>query len=174
MATMETRAATLLSQSLERMTGVKLPVNPEGLTFGTQAHHAILVGSRAVEAGAISRSELAAVKYDGYIVHVRDDGIAVAGYRDVGTLYGAYALLEKLGCGFYAPSCEVIPKLDKTQVEDFSISSRPAMEFRSGGYYGCGESVSDIGDPCKAANPELFTPEAGSNLRSAPRVLRPA
>ncbi|MBS7653522.1 DUF4838 domain-containing protein [Candidatus Bathyarchaeota archaeon] len=52
------------------------------------------------------------VKHDGYVVYVRGDDVIIEASEERGCIYGAYALLEQLGCRFYGPEPlgEVVPK----------------------------------------------------------------
>lgn len=43
-------------------------------------------------------------------LRAEEKGITLQACSPGGFVYGSYALLEKLGCGFYAPDCEVVPE----------------------------------------------------------------
>jgi len=161
----ELLAARTLADYLGRMYDVELPVNPEGVTASKDAERLVFVGRAAATAsGLIAPAELQRVRHDGYVVRAHDGCIAVAGYRDRGTVYGAYGLLRRLGCRFYTPRFEVVPQPPRKQIGAFSLSDKPAFAYRRGKWWAGGHSVDDLGDPRKALNPELFTKEAGSAL----------
>ncbi|MEN6344386.1 MAG: DUF4838 domain-containing protein [Armatimonadia bacterium] len=125
----ETLAAEELANYLEAMTGKCLErAEAPGATAPLGS---LLVGSQAVKAGLIAQSELDAVAPDGYVVKVKQGRVAVCGWRDVGTIYGAYALLRHLGCRFYAPGCEVIPETASLRITDCSLADKPYYEFRN-------------------------------------------
>ena len=91
----------------------------------------IAVGRLAVQAGLIGQQELDQVARDGYIVKVAQGRGAVCGWRDLGTIYGAYALLGKLGVRFYAPSCEVVPHVEHLVMPQCDLRMKPRYEFRN-------------------------------------------
>lgn len=125
----EALAVSELASYLEKMTAVKLPCRETALRQAPAG--SIVVGNAAVAMGLIKQSELQAVQPDGYVVKVRDGRAAVCGWRDVGTLYGAYALLRRLGCRFYAPSCEIVPQVTALTLPDCTLSDKPCYEFRN-------------------------------------------
>jgi hypothetical protein len=125
----ELLAADELCAYLEAMTGKRLK-RAEAAQRAAPAG-SIVVGRQALAAGLITQSELDAVAQDGYVVKVRDGRVAVCGWRDVGTVYGAYALLRHLGCKFYAPGCEVVPQTAALDIGDCTLSDRPFYEFRN-------------------------------------------
>jgi len=125
----ETLATDELASILEEMIGRRLErgvASGKGAPAGT-----ILVGQAAVAAGLISQKELNAVAPDGYVVRVRGGRAGICGWRDVGTVYGAYALLRHLGCRFYAPNCETIPRRDTLVIPECTLSAKPFFEFRN-------------------------------------------
>lgn len=125
----EALAASELVAYLEKMTGQKLP-RRETLSNRVPAG-ALVVGRAAVTMGLIKPAELDTVAPDGYVVRVQDGRAAVCGWRDVGTIYGAYALLRRLGCRFYAPSCEVVPQTPLLVLPDCVLTDKPFYEFRN-------------------------------------------
>ena len=46
---------------------------------------------------------------DGFVLRTLGDSLVIAGGTSRGTLYGVYALLEKLGVRWYTPEVEVVP-----------------------------------------------------------------
>ena len=65
------------------------------------------------------------------MVRAQGDQVGVCGARSLGTIYGVYALLERLGVEFYAPSCEVVPRTEELIIPDCGFSARPRYEFRN-------------------------------------------
>ena len=51
----------------------------------------------AVASGLITEAELDALKPDGYVVRGKNNAIAIAGARPIGTCWGTYAFLERVG-----------------------------------------------------------------------------
>ncbi len=82
----------------------------------------------------VDAKQLAALGPEGYrIKSGRLDGrrvLLVAGGGRVGTLYGVYGLLDRLGCRWFAPGPlgEELPKIDA--IGDFDLSERPAFVTR--------------------------------------------
>ena len=125
----ETLAADELAAYLQAITGRRLERGEfEG---GAAPEGAILVGNAAVRAKLIARDELEAVAPDGYVVKVAGGRVGIAGPRDVGTVYGAYALLRHLGCRFYAPGCETVPETEALLVREVSLADSPFYELRN-------------------------------------------
>lgn len=125
----ELLAAEELASYLEVMTGRHL--ERAEATGNDVAPGSIVVGAQAVKAGIIDQEALNAVAEDGYVVQVRDGKVGVSGWRDVGTVYGVYALLRHLGCRFYAPGCETVPETAALNIPDCSLSDKPFYEFRN-------------------------------------------
>jgi len=124
----EKLAAAELVAYLMKISGKKLDrieVADKTVPKGT-----IAVGRLAVDAGLVSKDELAPLKIDGYIVRVKGGRAAVCGWRDLGTVYAAYALLKHLGCKFYAPGCEVIPQVKDLNIRECELKAKPVYEFR--------------------------------------------
>jgi hypothetical protein len=147
------------------MCGIALPVKEtDDITKATA--EVILLGKKAVvAAGAITEEELKEVQWDGYVIKARDNRIALAGPRGRATLFGVAGFLEHLGARFYGTT-EVVPKLQDLKIREFALADKPAFEFRrvNVSEWQLKTSYDDVGDPTKAANPELFTEKAGSNL----------
>lgn len=104
----EQKAAKALQQYLEEIGGAKLSVVTEkdkGQTKG------IWLGTTSMMKGLDVRAEEIVVKVEG-------EQLIMAGGTSIGTLNAVYTFLEdQLGCRFYAPDAEFIPKLDKVSVD---------------------------------------------------------
>jgi len=124
----ERLAADEIAAYLKRITGKELTrteVAGEVVLEGV-----IAVGTLATDAGLIAPDELKKVRPDGYVVRAAAGRVAVCGWRDLGTVYGAYALLQHLGVRFYAPGCEVVPTVRDLTLEPFELGAKPAYELR--------------------------------------------
>ena len=112
-------AAEVLQRYIERMSGARLPIVAEGQKVeGTR----ILI-----------RVRKGAAKRDGFRIRSGKEEILIEASIPRGCIYGAYALLEELGCRFYGPEPlgVVIPK--KTTVAlstPLQIVREPAFENR--------------------------------------------
>ena len=120
------------------MTGRDIPiVTVSALEHVDGKTHTILVGpSRLTDAMGVKVNQK---QDDGdhYIIRTSDDKpwIALVG-NDAGslrgTIYAVYDLLERLGCGWYAPDPKwhVIPKRETLAIEPLNVDVRPAFKHR--------------------------------------------
>jgi len=115
----------------------------------------IAVGSLARECGLVSQKELEAVARDGYVVRVAGGRAGICGWRDLGTVYGAYALLGRLGVRFYAPGCEIVPKVASLLIPECELKAKPHYDWRGlTGNLKLGQSPDDdMGDPGEIGEP---------------------
>lgn len=126
-------AAGELARYLDKITGAN---------FAVQATAQV-----PAEAFVVGRAEVASIDpdfapkqlgEDGYIIRRDGDRVLIAGGSDRGTLYGVYALLEKLGCRWFAPNYdfygsaggEMVPHIRNPMIGDWDITSRPAFKWR--------------------------------------------
>lgn len=123
----EKLAAGELADYFEQITGRRLARSE--LAGGVPAG-VIAVGRLAVSGGLVAAAEVSGLQRDGYLVRVRDGRAAVCGWRDLGAVYGAYALLQGLGVRFYAPGCEVVPETDRLDLPPVELRAVPRYEFR--------------------------------------------
>ena len=124
----EELAARELVAYLEEMSGKKLKlveIVDKVVPPGT-----IAVGSLATEAGLIHIDELAPLARDGYVARIADGRGAICGFRNVGTVYGTYKCLERLGVRFFAQDCEVVPKQDSLAIADCDLHDKPFFDYR--------------------------------------------
>lgn len=165
----EKQAAEELRNRLKTHFLLEVPVVTDPVS---KTEPAIYLGKAAIASGLVKKKELEAVKYDGYLIRITAEGIAVTGYRSLGTLYGAYALLEKMGLKIYPGNrslgnIETLPRVLPTSISEGSFSSKPFFEYRGlldyldRGMFGA--SYQDLGNPQEAANPEFFGREARKN-----------
>ncbi len=135
----ELAAADDLQSYIEKISGVVLPriktdAPPEG--------PAVLIGHSPMVksfAGFLLSEET--LGYDGFIVKRFGKYLVVAGrdtetsapeYSAWGTRFAAFALLEELGCRFFAPHAdgEHIPQAKTLKVGDLNIVSKPDFKAR--------------------------------------------
>jgi len=102
-------AASELQRYVEKISNAKLPITTEVRT-DTKA-----IGPTRI----IFRIGSSAVKHDGFHLHVEGDDIIVEASEARGCIYGAYALLELLGCRFYgpAPIGVIVPKVKTLKLQ---------------------------------------------------------
>jgi len=97
---------------------------------GVVAPGVVAVGRLSKDAGLIAQDELDEARRDGYVARVAKGRGAICGWRDVGTVYGVYALARHLGVRFYAPGCEAVPKVKDLVVPECDLKAKPFYEFR--------------------------------------------
>lgn len=131
----EKKGAAELQAYLKQATASDIPIRTGD---GTDARGAIVLGSVAAERGFIDTGMIGTVSPDGYAIVSSNGTIAVTGTRGLGTLYGVYALLGRLGFKFYAKDCEITPVITSLTVPSFTETRKPFFEYRS---------VSSAGDP---------------------------
>lgn len=113
-----TYAASELSYYLSLMCGSSIPVQNEG-------------SENAVVLDQIVCPELGE---DGFKLIPEETSIRICGGKR-GIIYGAYELLEMLGCRFFTPECEKIPVLSQIDVKlDKEIMQVPVFEYREHDY----------------------------------------
>jgi len=159
----EKLAADELAAYLEKISGKKLPRTE---ISGQVPKGVIAVGKLASKAGLISAAEQDAASLDGYVVRVAGGRVGICGARDVGTVYGAYALLEHLGVKFYAADCEIVPKVRDLVIPNCELKAKPFYEFRNvTGELKLGHTPrDDMGNPREIGEP-------GSLVHSAAYLL---
>jgi len=71
---------------------------------------------------------------DGFRLIPEAAGIRIQGGKR-GIIYGAYELLEMLGCRFFTPECEKVPVLPDVTLElNETITQKPVLEYREHNY----------------------------------------
>ena len=96
---------------------------------------AVLLGrSVALASGMVSEDELAAVKFDGFVMKGAGHRIALAGYQPQGTIYATHAFLRHVGLKSYPwrnfGAVEVREPVTDGILKPFSISSKPFFTRR--------------------------------------------
>ena len=89
---------------------------------------------REVDGNLVSPEEYAALGAEGYLVRVSEGGIVIAGNTPRGTLYGAYALLEELGCRWFTPEVARIPRSAAPRLATGDRRFVPPLEYRATDY----------------------------------------
>lgn len=109
-------AAEVLADTLERVSGVRIPVvTPSGYTAGQR----IVVSDTAADMDFIDGNPAsvdASLGKEGFWVATHEGGIYIIGGKR-GVLYGVYDFLEEfIGCHRYAKDCVVVPQSDAVKV----------------------------------------------------------
>lgn len=73
------------------------------------------------------------LKYDGFRLKSFEGGLILTGLYGRSVLYAAYALLERLGCRWYAAGerGQIVPALDRIAIEALDVIDNPSFEIRS-------------------------------------------
>ena len=195
------KAGQALQTYIEKMSGTRLSLVQEGeavegdpvrLLIGhTQAARELGV---EIPAGYDRTMRPEIFEEEGYALKTVGRSIVIGGNNDghyKGTLYAAYALLERLGCRWYFPDDwgEVVPKKKTISVPDLDVVSRPDFAVRSinpAGWTRC-RATSDhfIGSGARktastsigsirrwATDTSAFWPRPKSTSRPTPSFLR--
>jgi len=128
-------AAQALQNYIEKMSGATLDIVEEGAEPSQKIRIYVGHTQRAAEKGIdIPSGHDPSVRDDafneeGYILKTKGNDFFVGGNSDgpyLGVQYGAYALLEKLGCRFYFPGDwgEVIPDQKTIVIPEMDITGR--------------------------------------------------
>ena len=161
-------AAAALQKYIEKISGAKLEIVTEGAAEeGEPLPVHIYVGHTAaarengieIPSGYDPSVRPDAFEEEGYVLESNGGNIFIGGNSDgpyLGTIYGAYAFLEKLGCRWYFPGewGEVIAQQKTVTVGHLDIESRPDFAVR---YIGLnpgwvpyeGSNAEDYRDWCK-------------------------
>lgn len=133
-------AAQEIQKYIEKISGAKLKIVEEGQKaspISIYVGHTAEAADKGVKipAGHDPSVRPNAFEEEGYILKTTDKAVFIGGNSDgpyAGTLYGAYAFLEKLGCRFYFPGAwgEIVPKRKTITVPDLDIESHPDFAIR--------------------------------------------
>lgn len=123
-------AARELARYLGRMSGA---------TFSIRRRSSRLPGdAAAVYLGAGDRPEFAGWPvdpspdpFDGFAIAFRGEDILIRGHNPRSVLYGVYALLEDLGCGFFEPGIERVPARRRLTLRGRSRTETAAFPLRT-------------------------------------------
>lgn len=128
-------AAEELQKYLERITGARLPIVVDAGK------------SPFIAVGKVAGIDVPS-RYEGddaFRIRSSGSNVLIQGASPRGTLYGVYALLERLGCWFFSPDTramkghsEYIPRKPTLIVDRLDVLEQPLMKYRKrdpGSYY---------------------------------------
>lgn len=122
-------AAQELVKYCEQMIGVRLPI-----VASASGDDCILLGLRKDLSG---EKDLLAAKagFDGYSLRIAEHRIVIAGDNPRGVVYGAYDLLERMGCRWCYPEQDskdppVVPRINVLKLEPASVSVASPLAVR--------------------------------------------
>lgn len=124
----EKHAAEEFQAYIEDISGAKLPIVTED---SAPEGPKVFVGP----CKALSKLGLRLEDYEfgseGFVMAVTEGNLVLAGGRPRGTLYAVYTFLEeKLGCRWFAPGVERVPKMHTIALKPFFEVQKPAFEYR--------------------------------------------
>jgi hypothetical protein len=133
----ERKAAAILQDHIQKMTGKELPVHSENEQIAPGNH--IYIGKTAALPEEL-RSKLQFDRkivignpdIDSYILAERGNSLFFCGHRSAGTQFAVHDFLERLGCRWYF-ACEagtVIPRLTEISLQIPDTFQRPAYAQR--------------------------------------------
>jgi uncharacterized protein DUF4838/glycosyl hydrolase family 2 len=124
-----------LNYHLKKMSGAKLEVvitsDPKKIETP-----AIVIGTLANRLGA--KPSLKSELGESYRLKINKRMLLIGGESPVGTAYGIYELLSRLGCDWVmpGPNGEVIPKRSTITIPDLEVEQSPSFAVRSPWYFG--------------------------------------
>ena len=117
-----------LRDYVEKMSNVTLPIVTDDMPMG---EHEIVLGRSSHLDQLPVAVDWDALGDEGYILQTVGDHLVIAGGALRGNLYGVYGLLEDhLGCRWFTPAIERIPKADPLVIPPLFETQVPALEYR--------------------------------------------
>ena len=130
---LEKQAAKELAEHLHAITGVRPETTTEALTPTAAAQAPIRLGTVRDEhrKALLQRG----ARHGSFALVVSNDSITIGGLGPVGTLYGAYELLEQLGVRWYMPGKlgTVLPATDRLTLTNQETLQTPSFGTRAVG-----------------------------------------
>lgn len=120
---LEITAAEELKYFLEQITKTPIKIIPEENFIGGNA---IYLGQTAFAASKLGENTFAEEEW---LFKTVGGSLIISGGRPAGTLYGVYALLEKLGVAFLTPDATVLPAVMPQDLQ-FDERNKPAFAGR--------------------------------------------
>ena len=123
----EQRAAAELQRFVEEISGARLPIvkdtqKPKG--------DLVLVGDSKALQALHAGIEFDKLGTESFVLKTSGRHLIIAGAHQRGTLYGVYALLDKLGCRWFTAKVSRIPRQPTIQVAALNEAHTPAFEYR--------------------------------------------
>lgn len=123
----EQRAADELITHIHRITGAKLTLTNDAAPIPDRA---ILIGDIAWRNTVLPNVTLKDLGSEGYYLNSDAKHLLILGSGTRGALYGATALLEKLGVRWYTPKVTFTPPTRNLSIPELNEKSLPAFEYR--------------------------------------------
>jgi hypothetical protein len=123
----EQRGARELQTHVELLAGARLTIAPED---AKPKGPLILIGRSATLERLGFEIPFETLGNEGFALQTKGAHVAIAGGRQRGTMYGVYALLEKLGVRWFARDCTHTPRLSSLRIPPLDEIGKPALEYR--------------------------------------------
>ncbi len=122
------RAAEVLVEWVEKMTGVRLTV----VDSAPADRPSIVIGTAAIKAG-LKLDDIDSPSQEGLRISLRGNRLLLAGQSGVATTRAVCRLLESWGCRYFVdhPLGEVFPKTNTLTVEKLEVTEQPGFVYRS-------------------------------------------
>ncbi len=117
---------------------------------------AIVVGAGEWEKRLDFNLDPACTPFDGFTIRSFQNKLFIRGVNSRSSLYGVYALLEKLGCEFVEPGIEYVPELKTITLSGINIKEVSAFVIRN--IYRAGNSIKKKED-IDFLNPDVNAPQ---------------
>ena len=114
----EQRAARELQRFIEEMSGAKLAVVTDAKEVRGPK---LLVGDSLAVKKLRVKLPLAELGAEGFVLRTKGADVIIAGGRQRGTMYGATAFLERLGCRWFTSEVSRIPKRETIRFEALEV-----------------------------------------------------
>jgi len=113
------------------MTNVDLPVSDDATAVAGPKVLLTDAACRNRQAKVISLpGDLPPRDSDAFLLRAAEDTLVIAGGRGRAVLYGVYAFLERVGCRWFGPGEEYVPRLETLEIPAITASEAPAFEWR--------------------------------------------
>lgn len=123
----ERRAAQELSRFVEEMSGARLPIVSDAERISGSL--VLLGNSRTLRESGIE-VPFTELGPEGFALKTSARRLIIAGGGERGTMYGVYALLEKLGCRWFTREVSRIPRRKTILLGPLDEIEKPAFEYR--------------------------------------------
>lgn len=125
------RAAGILQQYLQKMTGQPVAIRPASSSDEWPPRSpAVLMGQHA-SLPRLGLDAPPALSDDAYFLQGKNNVFHIAGGGEMGSEYGVYDLLERLGCRKYSPRDSLLPAISSLVFPELApVLQQPAFPYR--------------------------------------------
>lgn len=129
----ESTAAKELNTYLKKVTGADFETVNSAADAGDKVR--IFIGQTSETKRALGKFDWKKLSADGIIIKCQGNDLILAGDRPRGTLYSVYTFLEEhVGCRWWSPDAEYIPKIPTLSIADTTYVYKPPFFSREALY----------------------------------------